>query len=160
MMKKCAMLGIVFMLSFGMIGCGGETDTTASQEETAKVERGESTEVEQGVSVALNGVTTTEEDHWDELEEGKELLVLDVSITNHFTDDYEFNPYYFTLQANGKSMLVSDERPKDTETLNSYKVAPEETLNGIICFDVDKGTTEYRIFYTDADDMDIELTLD
>lgn len=140
-MKKILIL--VFSLIFLMVGCGTTPTEPSEQEEPT-------------ISVVVNDQITTQEDEWDELEEGYELAVVNITITNNTDADYEFNPNAVIIQTDNEQIMVSDKHPKGEETLSSYNLEVGESLSGIVCFDIPVGA-EYEIYYDDLNDNKFKL---
>lgn len=146
-MKRFILWTTVTILLFLTAGCS--TKTPSAPESNQQEEVSTSNEVNHEISVELSNSYTTKEDKWDELSDGEELLVLEVSLTNNLDKDYDFNPNSINVQFDGKSVYPSDKMPKDTEVLSSYTMSAGENISGIICYDVPEDLSEYRIFFDD-----------
>lgn len=143
-MKKVSILILLMMLM--LVGCG-EAATNKVEMEVSE---------EPNISVEVNDQTTTQEDKWNEIKEGYELAVIDITITNNSDADYEFNPNYVVLQTDEKQILESDKQPKDKEVLTSYNLEPGKSLTGIVCFDIPTDTT-YELYYDDLGNNKFKL---
>lgn len=133
--KKFAMTMVVCAMTLS--GCGNASNTP--KEEVLPIQ------------VTLNGTTTTKEDKWDELEEGKELLLVDVTLQNNSEDVYEFNPNYIYIEVENSMEYSSFASPSEGERLGSCHLDPGESVSGIIPFEIDEGTTDYEIYFDDLD---------
>lgn len=125
-----------------LVGCKSEAPTI---KEDSKEE----------IEVILNSVENTKEDKWDELGEGKELLLLNVTIKNNSNKEYEFMPDYFSLEIDGNKVHVTDIAPKEGNVLHTTTIAPGDSIEGLINFTIDEAA-EYKIIY---DDFNIKIEL-
>lgn len=152
-MKKKTLLSIalVFLLCLSFTACGGDGNATGDGNTgQGQEQQPQDSDTETSpIAVSVDNVFTTKEDEWDELTDGTELLVLEVTVTNDGDSDYEFNPNYVSVQFSGETVMESSIAPKDKKTLDGYTMAPGETISGAIPFEVPEGTTDYRIFYDD-----------
>ena len=146
-MKKLAF--ILSMVLVFAVGCANEApeagDTVQEQEQSNSIE------------VTLNSAEITKEDKYDELEEGQELLVVNISIMNNSEEVYEFNPTYLTLEVNGESISDTSISPKDKDNMHMANIESGEAKTGIVSFEVDEGTTDYGLVYEDFNGNKIVL---
>jgi len=153
---------IIIVLSVLLIlvsGCtNGETTEQPNTEAQPKTDNNaQNQETQSAIEVVINSVETTKEDKFDELKEGQELLVVDISITNTGKEIYEFNPNYLELKINDKTLRETDMTPKDKEAMSMMDIEPRQTKTGIICFEIEEGTTDYGLVYEDFNDNKIVL---
>lgn len=130
---------IIIALCLLLVGCG-----TTAKKTTEEVQKHETP----SITVVVNSTERTSVDQWDELKDGYELAVVDITVTNNGEESYEFNPNYLALQHDNNNISCSDKRPKGKDVLTSYTIEPGESLAGIICFEIPIGT-EYNLFYDD-----------
>lgn len=103
-------------------------------------------ESEPTVTVVVNEKSRTAEDQWDEIAEGYELAVVNITVTNNTSENYDFNPNYITIQYDGQTEFVSDKKPAGEDVLNGFIIKPEESITGILCYDIPIGT-EYEVVF-------------
>lgn len=157
-MKKIIL--ILSMLLILISGCtNGETTEEATTETQPKIENNAQNQEPQSksIEVMLNSVETTKEDKFDELKEGIELLVVDISITNTGKEIYEFNPNYLELKINDKTLRETYMTPKDKDAMSMMDIEPGQIKTGIICFEIEEGITDYGLVYEDFDNNKIVL---
>lgn len=146
-MKKILTLILILSLAIITAGCGSDSEK-AVKTDGNKTDSTEKTENKEEIIVILNSKEKTKEDKWDELPEGEELILLDVTITNNTDKEYEFIPDYFSLEVDGSRLSVTDIAPKTGELLHTTMIKPDESITGLINFRVDEGK-EYKIIYDD-----------
>lgn len=146
-MKKILALILILSLAIITVGCGNDSEKAVKTDEE-KTNGTEKTEGKEEVTVILNNEDKTKEDKWDELPEGADLVLLDVTITNNTDKEYEFMPDYFSLEVDGSRLNVTDIAPKTGELLHTTMIKPDESITGLINFKVDEGK-EYKIIYDD-----------
>lgn len=144
---------ILIMLAMALLLTGCQAKEVSQEIQEVK----EEPKAKQTLDVNVIGATEHTEDKWDELEDGKKLILLEVSITNNGADDYEFNPNYLLLNINSQKESISDKIPKDTEVLNSGYIKPGETLKGYISFEVIEDVTDYEVYYEDYGDNSFKV---
>ena len=144
---------ILIMLAMALLLTGCQAKEVSQEIQEVK----EEPKTKQTLDVNVIGATEHTEDKWDELEDGKKLILLEVSITNNSNDDYEFNPNYLLLNINSQKESISDKIPKDTEVLNSGYIKPGETLKGYVSFEVMENITDYEVYYEDYGDNSFKV---
>lgn len=147
-MKKILFMLLCLSLVVFLVACGGEKQKEATKETAASAE---TQQAKEGIEVVLNGTSSATEDEWDELEDGYELAIANITVTNNTTEAYEFNPMYLTLQYDNQAVSESFCTPKGQKVLDHFMIEPGKDLTGIVCFDVPIGTTEYNLYYNDFD---------
>lgn len=135
-MKK---IFILLLLSLVMVGCNTDNGT----EPNVEVEQ-----LQNSLVVEVLRVDETEEDKWDELGEGKTLVLVEVRVANRMEEYYEFNPNYVYLKVDGGDEYPTHISPKEGDILNMKDIGPEEEIIGIVPFEIDKGK-EFTIMYYD-----------
>lgn len=146
-MRRIVTILLAFVLIFTFVSC--------EKQEIAEAEKLQ--EVESDLMVILNSTTRTTEDKWDELAEGKELILVSVTIKNNSEDEYEFNPNYVQMNVDGHIEMKTDKNPKDEDSMRSKIMLSGEEYTGVIPFEVEVGQ-EYRgIIY---DDFNIQIELE
>ena len=133
---------ILIMIAMALLltGCQAKEVSQDAQEETT---------TNQTLDVKVLGATEHTEDEWGELADTDKLILLEVSITNNGTEEYQFNPMYAVLNVNSQLVSESDKSPKDTEVMHIGFIKPGETLKGFISYAVSKDVTDYDIYYED-----------
>jgi len=143
--KNLISILLIVLLSLTLGGCGVKTEAKPSKNEVSAKET--STKVEsKKVLVTVTKEDRTKEDKWDELEDGKELVLLYVKIVNNTDKEIQFNPTDITIETSAKTLYDSDKKPKGEETLSLKHIASGETLEGIIPYEINVGET-YKTYY-------------
>lgn len=151
-MKKFAMLMLVCTMALS--GCGNNSDTPKDGDpvQDSQVTK-DDTATASPIKVTLNGTSTTKDDKWDELKEGNELLLVDVTLQNNSEETYEFNPNYVYIEVENEKVSCSDLSPAEGETLGSCNIGSGESVSGVIPFEIEEGTTDYQIYFDDLDNQ-------
>lgn len=133
-MKKVFAVLIVMALIF--TGCGNSKNETK-----------EKSSDESKIKASVVKIEKTKEDKWDELGEGKDLVLVYMKIENTSNETYEFIPDYVSLKTDSKTLNITDVAPKDDkEILHTRNIEPGETLEGIVCFEVNENQ-EFKVLY-------------
>lgn len=131
-----------------------ETDTNDSDEES-KEEEIENTEFAIGEKVELDGqvveVTEVEKSDGDEFEkpsDGKEFVIVHVSIENNSDDEISYNPFNFKMKNSNGQIEDSGFTIIDSDTaLSSGDLAPGGNVSGTISFEQPKGDDELQLIF-------------
>jgi hypothetical protein len=100
-----------------------------------------------GVALTVNGVTTTKDTILGPLEEGKVLVVCDVTIENIGTEREAYNPFYFKFRdADGFEYTPSMFAPDPS--MSSGELSPGEKTRGNVAFEVKPGAKGIIMIYT------------
>ncbi|AMJ40671.1 DUF4352 domain-containing protein [Anaerotignum propionicum] len=151
-MKKFAM--VMLVCAMALSGCGSNSDTPKDGEPVQDSQvANDDNAAASPIQVTLNGTTTTKEDKWDELKEGKELLLVDVTLQNNTEETYDFNPNYVYIEVENEKVSCSDLLPAEGETLGSCSLEAGKNTSGIIPFEIEEGTTDYKIYFDDVDNQ-------
>lgn len=132
-MKKVFAILIVMALIF--TGCGN-----------SKSETKEKASDESKIKASVVKIEKTKEDKWDELADGKELVLVYIKLENKIDKTVEFNPNDISLQTDKNTIFETDKLPKDKETLGMTSIESGETLEGIVCFEVNE-SEEFKVLY-------------
>lgn len=148
-MRKFA---IMLVCAVALSGCGSNADAPKDGEpaQDAQVAQDDAA-TPSSIQVTINGTTTTKEDKWDELKEGKELLLVDITLQNNTEDTYEFNPNYVYIEVDNDQQHPASLNPVEGEKLGSCHLESGESVSGVIPFEIDEGTTDYEIYFEDFD---------
>ena len=142
-MKRVISILFIVLVSLTLVGCGNKTAVKSEINDVpATVEKDEVKKV----IVTVTKEERTKEDKWDELKDGKELVLLYVKITNNTDKEIEFNPNDISIETQTDTLMVSDKLPKDKETMNLRHIASGESFEGIIPYEVNDGET-YKVYY-------------
>lgn len=100
-----------------------------------------------GVALTVNGTTTTKDTALGTLEEGKILVVCDVTIENIGTERQPYNLFYFKVRdIDGFEYTTSMFSP--APTMNSGEISPGEKTRGNVAFEVKPGIKGLVLIYT------------
>jgi len=100
-----------------------------------------------GVALTVNGVTTTKDTILGPPEEGKVLVVCDVTIENIGTEREAYNPFYFKFRdADGFEYTPSMFAPDPS--MSSGELSPGEKTRGNVAFEVKPGAKGIIMIYT------------
>lgn len=144
-MKKLISVLLVTLVSLSVIGCGEKIESKPAIGEVSPVKTSTNVETKK-VLVAITNEERTKIDKWNELKDGKELVLLYVKLENKTDKAINFNPNDISIKTSTKTLTETDKQPKDKETLKSSTIKTGETLEGIIPYEVNVGET-YEVYY-------------
>jgi len=143
--KKLISVLLVTLVSLSVIGCGEKIESKPAIGEVSPVKTSTNVETKK-VLVAITNEERTKIDKWNELKDGKELVLLYVKLENKTDKAINFNPNDISIKTSTKTLTETDKQPKDKETLKSSTIKTGETLEGIIPYEVNVGET-YEVYY-------------
>lgn len=109
----------------------GSSKTASSSSNTKSTFKVGETAEYKGVQFKVNKVDFTNGDpDVDNLDSGKQFVVMNVTITNNGEDKYEYNPYDFKLDDNGNQTDADEITSSINDTLDSGTLAKGATVTG------------------------------
>lgn len=106
------------------------SSTPAATTEKTTFKVGETAEYK-GVQFKVNKVDFTNGDpDVDTLDNGKQYVVVNITITNNGDDKYDYNPLDYKLDDNGNQTDMSESTSSVQDTLNSGTLAKGATVTG------------------------------
>ena len=112
MQKSKKLIVIISVLIFMLIGCSESPKDEKEMSNTKQkdpIESGQSLGNESPVEVKLNSIEIISGEHSDQLEDGYDLLVLDLFVKNIGDRDYYFSATNVHLLINNEQMYLSTE---------------------------------------------------
>ena len=110
-MKKLLVLAMSLLMIFALAGCG--SDEGGEEEKKTSFAIGETADIN-GVKYTVNDVQYSEGNDWSTPDEGKEFVIISVTIENGSEEDVSYNFLDWTMVKTG---TVVFEEPKGDESL-------------------------------------------
>ena len=147
------------------IGSAGSSDNTIKQtssstssNSTSSVAQDEKTEYNQGEEAMLGkGAITVEKveksqgTQWNKPKNGKEFVIVHVSIENKGNSNLSYNPYYFKMQnSQGQQESMTFTTVDQDTSLQSGELIPGGKVSGTITFEQPKGDTGLVLIYSNS----------
>lgn len=112
-----------------------------------------------GYEIRVNSMDISPGDEVIKPDEGKEFVIVDVTITNNTDDKQTYNPFDYSLNANGNSTSMTSYLP-DVDTLRSGTLDPGATVSGKLIGTAEPGTElklQYKSNFWNDETVDIQL---
>jgi len=145
-MKKLINILLVMLISLTLVGCGVKTEAKPSTPTTTTSDKILSNVDAKKVVVTVTKTERTKDDEFDELKDGKELVLLYVKITNNTDKEIEFNPTEITMETPTETLSDTSISPKGIETMSLRHIESGKSFEGIVSFEVNIGET-FKVYY-------------
>lgn len=143
-MKKILVVMLAVAMVFAFAACGSD-----EPEEEVKTEFaiGEVADVD-GVKYTVTEVTYSQGDEWDSPAEGKEYVIVNVSIENTSEEDASYNTFDWTMvNAQGQEDETSFSIIDTDTNLGSGTLKPGGTKSGTMVFEEPKDDGALKLLY-------------
>ncbi len=98
-----------------------------------------------GLSLKVNSFQYVEPGEYDSIDEGKQFIVANVTITNKSRKSYDYNPYDFKLNVNGNNTDF-DASPDAVENLlDSGTLDKGASVTGNLAAEIKQGATDPKL---------------
>ncbi len=159
--KKWWFWVIVAIIVIGAIGAGGSSNntntnslsaTSKEQNNEAKTEYtiGEEAILGKG-AITVTKVEKSQGSTYDKPKEGKEFVIVYITIENKGQDNLDYNPYYFKMQNSQGQQENQTITTIDKDTaLHSGELIPGGKVSGTIVFEELKNDNGLMLIYNDS----------
>ena len=136
-----------------------ETSELASEEPAQTVFKIGDTASFDGYDISVNSIETNEGSEYEEPEEGKEFVVINLTITNNTEEKQSFNPLDFEVNEDGVSSSAGFNYLHGVETLNSGDLDPGASITGNLVAEVRSDATLKLRYNPILSDQEIDFEL-
>jgi hypothetical protein len=151
-LKRAIVVLLILALSISLLGCNKELKTKDVTVNNQKVENGKTTDdidiADVPIEIVLNSTEIISDEEYGLLEEGYNLLVINLTIKNPNNWRYDFYTTNVYLLVDGEKIFGTYWVPEDTILLESKIMEPGEELQGAIIFELKRGA-EFKVVYDD-----------
>ena len=146
-MKKVLALLMSLLMVFACASCSSEDSGDGEAEKKTSFAVGETADID-GSKYTVTDVEYSQGDEWDTPAEGKEYVIVSISIENGRDEDLSYNVFDWAMingegQEDTESITIID---TDTN-LGSGDLKPEGTKSGTIVFEEPKDTESLTLVY-------------
>ena len=160
-MKKLLVLAMSLLMSFAMGGCG--SGENGKEEKKTSFSIGETADIN-GVKYTVNDVQYSEGNDWSTPDEGKEFVIISVTIENGSEEDVSYNFLDWTMVNSQGQEDDTSFSLVDTDTnIGSGDLTPGGTKTGTVVFEEPKGDESLKLLHYENvlldDEPDFEVVI-
>ena len=160
-MKKLLVLAMSLLMIFALAGCG--SDEGGEEEKKTSFAIGETADIN-GVKYTVNDVQYSEGNDWSTPEEGKEFVIISVTIENGSEEDVSYNFLDWTMVNSQGQEDDTSFSLVDTDTnIGSGDLTPGGTKTGTVVFEEPKGDESLKLLHYENvlldDEPDFEVVI-
>ena len=158
-MKKLLVLAMSLLMIFALAGCG----SGGEEEKKTSFAIGETADIN-GVKYTVNDVQYSEGNDWSTPDEGKEFVIISVTIENGSEEDVSYNFLDWTMVNSQGQEDDTSFSLVDTDTnIGSGDLTPGGTKTGTVVFEEPKGDESLKLLHYENvlldDEPDFEVVI-
>ena len=146
---------IVGIASNGNNNKSNLTEPTSSSSSTTQNEKTEYNQGEEAIlgkgAITVTKVEKSQGTQWDKPKNGKEFVIVYLTIENKGNSNLSYNPFYFKMQnSQGQQESMTFTTVDQDTSLQSGELIPGGKVTGTIAFEQPKGDTGLMLIYNDS----------
>lgn len=159
-MNKILKIALSFMCVFVMSACSNSSDDDNNKKEETKTEyKQNETVTYEGVEYTVTDVKKTTGEDFDQAKDGKEYVIVSLTIENKSEEKVSYNPYDWKMEnSNGQEESQTFTTVDNDTALSSGDLNKGGKVEGTIAFEEPQGDDGLKLNYYDNALVDDEAT--